>query len=162
MTDVTGGGHVHAVIIRSCLRVCADRSESSLVASWSPRGALAVYERGGVFRSDNVDAQVDLGLTSFSTIMGHFHVMTVKLRFSLPLFIDNLCLLVFFVYCIIFVFLFAFGHMCLFVLYVFHYALLLWRKIKYLSIYLSAANISIRHVKFGFEVKDRSRFFWLF
>ena len=45
-----------------------------------------MYERGGVFRSDNVDAQVDLGLTSFSTIKGHFHVTTVKLRFSLLLF----------------------------------------------------------------------------
>ena len=54
-----------------------------------------MYERGGVFRSDNVDAQVDLGLTPFSTIKGHFHVTTVKLRFSLPLFIDNLCSLVF-------------------------------------------------------------------
>ena len=69
-----------------------------------------MYERGGAFRSDNVDAQVDLGLTPFSTIKGHFHVTTVKLRFSLPLFIDNLCSLVFFVYCIFFVFLFAFCH----------------------------------------------------
>ena len=32
-----------------------------------------MYERGGVFRSDKVDAQVDLGLTSFNTIKGHFH-----------------------------------------------------------------------------------------
>ena len=93
-----------------------------------------MYERGGVFRSDNMDAQVDLGLTSFSTIKGHFPVTTVKLRFSLPLFIDNLCSLVLFVHCIIFVFLFVFCHTCLLVLYVFHYALLLWRKIKYLSI----------------------------
>ena len=99
-----------------------------------------MYERGGVFRSDNVDAYVDLGLTPFSTIKGHLHVTTVKLRFSLPLFIDNLCSLVFFVYCIIFVFLFAFCHTCLFVLYVFYYALLLWRKIKYLSIYLSSTG----------------------
>ena len=44
----------HSVL--SACRVCADRSESSLIASWSPLGALAVYERGGVFRSDNVDA----------------------------------------------------------------------------------------------------------
>ena len=138
MTDVAGGGHVHEVIILSCLRVCADMSESSLVASWSTWDALAVFERGRVFRSDNVDAQVDLGLTCFSTIKGHFHVTTVKLRFSLPLFVDNLCSSVFFVYCIIFVFLFAFCHTCLFVLYVFHYALLLWRKIKYLSIYLGS------------------------
>ena len=91
----------------------------------------------GVLRSDNADTQVDLGLTSLSTIKGHFHVTTVKLRFSLPLLIDNLCSLVFFVYCIILVFLFAFYYSCLFILYVFHYALLLWRKIKYLSIYLS-------------------------
>ena len=66
-----------------------------------------MYARGGGgFRSDNVDAQADLGLTSLSTIKGHFHVMTVILRCFLHLFIDNLCSLVFFVYCI---FLFSFS-----------------------------------------------------
>ena len=60
-----------------------------------------MYERGGVFRSDNVDAQVDLGLTSFSTIKGHFHVTTVKLRFSLPLFIVS-------IFCVLYNFCFPF------------------------------------------------------
>ena len=55
-----------------------------------------------------MDAQVDLGLTSFSTIKGHFHATTDKLRFSLPLFVDNLCSSVFFVYCIFFCFHFRF------------------------------------------------------
>ena len=56
-----------------------------------------MYERGEVFRSDNMDAQVDLGLTSFSTIKEHFHVTTVKLRFSLPLFVDNLWFKLYFI-----------------------------------------------------------------
>ena len=68
---------------------------------------LCMREEGRL-RSDNVNAQADLRLTSLSTIKGHFHVTTVILRFSLPLFIDNLCSLVFFVYCIFFVFLFRF------------------------------------------------------
>ena len=79
-----------------------------------------MYARGGGFRSDNMDAQAHLGLTSLSTIMGHFHVTTVMLRFSR---------IVYFCFPLRF-----FCHSCLFVMYAFHYALLLWRKLKlYLS-----------------------------
>ena len=53
-----------------------------------------------------MDAQADLRLTSLSTVKGYFHVTTVILRCFLPLFIDNLFSLVFFVYCI---FLFSFS-----------------------------------------------------
>ena len=49
-----------------------------------------MYARGGGYKSDNVDAQADVGFTSLSTIKGHFHVTTVILRCFLPLFIDNL------------------------------------------------------------------------